>query len=159
MKPLNGDYFCRSEGAFLCEDSLDLRGGLKMDKHGMLTVSFVSLLLFSFLVSISGVSAQEDFISAKDALKFEGQKKTVCGDVVSATYAMRSKGQPTFLNLDQPYPNQIFTVVIWGSDRKKFKGVPEVLFKDKSICVTGVIKIFHGKPEIIVHDPNQITIK
>ena len=50
-----------------------------------------------------------------------GQKATVCGIVASATFLSRSKGQPTFLNLDQPYPRQIFTAVIWGKDREYFQ--------------------------------------
>jgi hypothetical protein len=44
--------------------------------------------------------------------------------VVSTHYASSSKGQPTFLNLDELYPKEVFTILIWGSDRTKF-GVPE----------------------------------
>jgi micrococcal nuclease len=58
-----------------------------------------------------------------------------------------SKGQPTFINLDEPYPKQIFTAVIWGSDRSKF-GQPETELKDKRICVTGLIEQHRGTPEI-----------
>ncbi len=93
-----------------------------------------------------------------DAHKYIGMEKTVCGTVASATYALQTKGRPTFLNLDQPYPRQIFTVVIWGSDRNKFKDPPEAFFKGKRICVTGIIKDYRGKPEIIVRSPDQIII-
>ena len=41
----------------------------------------------------------------------------MCGKVVSTHYAAQTKGQPTFLNLDEAYPRQIFTIVIWGSER------------------------------------------
>jgi micrococcal nuclease len=61
--------------------------------------------------------------------------------------------------LDKPYPNQIFTVLIWGSDRNKFKEAPEDMYNSKMICVTGLIKDYKGKPEIIVNDPEQIKIK
>lgn len=71
-------------------------------------------------------------------------------------YAARSRGQPTFINLDKPYPNQVFTIVIWGSDRSKF-GSPEESYREKSVCVTGQIKEFRGVPEVIVSDPAQIT--
>jgi hypothetical protein len=37
-----------------------------------------------------------------------------CGQVVSTIYAARSKGQPTFLNPDKPYPHAVFTVLIWA---------------------------------------------
>jgi hypothetical protein len=41
---------------------------------------------------------------------------TVCGKVVSTHYAKSSKGEPTFLNLDEAYPNEVFTILIWGPD-------------------------------------------
>lgn len=84
-----------------------------------------------------------------------GENATVCGSVASATFAARTKGQPTFLNLDQPYPNPIFTVLIWGSDRPKF-GQPEGSYKGKRLCVTGTIKVFRGVPEIVLTDPAQL---
>ena len=94
-------------------------------------------------------------ISASEASAYIGQTATICGYVASAKYAFRSKGQPTFLNLDEPYPHQIFTVLIWGSDRPVF-GTPETTYSGKSICVTGNVKRFRGTPEIIVTSPNQI---
>ena len=44
-----------------------------------------------------------------------GEPGTVCGMVASANYAIKARGQPTFLNPDKPYPHQVFTVVIWGA--------------------------------------------
>ena len=99
-----------------------------------------------------------DAITARDAAAHIGETLTVCGTVVSANYAVKSKGQPTFLNFDQPYPNQIFTVMIWGSDRAKF-GEPESTFFGKKACVNGIIKAYRGKPEIIATSPEQLTTK
>ena len=123
-------------------------------------IRLISRILFISCVSLwtSLPIAQEQSIKPADAGKYIGEKKTICGVVASATYAVRTKGQPTFLNLDQAYPNQIFTVLIWGSDRKKFNDPPETAYKGKTICVTGTIKSFRGKPEIIVRDPTQINI-
>jgi hypothetical protein len=58
------------------------------------------------------------------------RRATVCGSVVSTHYAPGTKGQPTFLNLDKPYPNQVFTVLIWGESRSKF-GTPESEYKGR----------------------------
>ena len=95
-------------------------------------------------------------ISASEAASYVGQKKTVCGAVVSSKFAKDSNRSPTFLNLDRPYPNQVFTAVIWGSDRSKFKEAPEVAFQGKRICVTGPIQLYKEKPEVIVTDPSQV---
>ncbi len=102
---------------------------------------------------------KEDYIRPEDASKYVGEVITVCGYVVSTKYASKSKGQPTFLNLDKPYPDQIFIVVIWGNDRHLFNRPPEKKYKGKNICVTGQIIIYRGIPEIIVEDPSQIIIR
>jgi len=68
------------------------------------------------------------------------------------------KGQPTFINLDKPYPNQIFTIVIFGSDRPKF-GNPEQRYSGKQVCVTGTIKTFKVVPKIVAHDPAAIELQ
>jgi hypothetical protein len=59
-----------------------------------------------------------------------GEVATVCGKVMSARFAESSNRQPTFLNLDQPFPKHIFTVVIFGSDRAKC-GEPEKASVDR----------------------------
>jgi DNA/RNA endonuclease YhcR with UshA esterase domain len=97
-------------------------------------------------------------LTADEAAQHVGETATVCGAVVSANYASHSKGQPTFLNLDKAYPNQTFTAVIWGSDRSKF-GTPESALLGKQVCATGVIQLYRGRPEMIIHDPSQLAQK
>jgi hypothetical protein len=109
------------------------------------------------IVLLSPVQAQKKLTAAEAKVHF-GDNATVCGEVVTTRYASSSKGQPTFLNIDKPYPNQIFTVVIWGSNRSKFK-TPEEDYKSKKICVTGKITAHGGLPEIIVDNPGNIQIE
>jgi DNA/RNA endonuclease YhcR with UshA esterase domain len=113
----------------------------------------VALAVLLSLVAL----AQKRFFAAEAKDHF-GESATVCGQVASTQYAASSKGQPTFLNLDKPYPNQIFTVVIWGDNRSKF-GTPESGYKGKNICVSGKITAYAGLPEIVVDDPKQIRIE
>jgi DNA/RNA endonuclease YhcR with UshA esterase domain len=107
------------------------------------------------LLWIGAAHAQETTISAVQARDHVAEKATVCGQVVGTHYAASSRGQPTFINLDKPYPNQIFTLLIWGSDRSKF-GEPEESFRGKHVCVTGTITDYRGVPEIVAHSPSQI---
>ena len=81
-----------------------------------------TLLLSFIVVPQDGHTVTLTAAQAKDHV---GETATVCGVVANATFAARTTGQPTFLNLDQPYPSHIFTALIWGSDRLKF-GQPEV---------------------------------
>ena len=94
-------------------------------------------------------------IAPKDAEKNVGKMVTVCGQVVDAKYLDRSGRKPTLLNLDKPFPNQIFTAVIYGEDRSKF-GEPEKACMKKDVCVTGEIGIFREKPQIVVKERTQL---
>ena len=108
---------------------------------------------------LSAVLAQAvESIEAVDAKKFIGKEKTVCGLVAATRYLESSASKPTFLNFDKPNPNQTFTVVIFGEDRKKF-GEPEVAYRDKKICVTGKIEEYRGSPQIVAKEPKQISEK
>ncbi len=116
-----------------------------------------SILFLLFLGCPAGchASAIEGKITAQQAKDNIGRTVTVCGKVASANYATRSRKQPTFLNLDEPFPRHIFTTVIWGNDRAKF-GQPEVELLNKRICVTGLIEEYKGKPEMILRDRDQL---
>ena len=115
--------------------------------------SAIACIAFA-LASSSSIALAESPLTAQQAAEHIGEAATVCGLVVSANYATKSKGQPTLLNLDQPYPNEVFTVMIWGSDRPKF-GAPEKTFMGKRVCATGDIMQYKGKPEIIAPIPSR----
>lgn len=121
--------------------------------HPRSTVRLLVLTLLAF----SPARAQQT-LTAAEANKHIGEQGTVCGKVVSTVYAESTRGKPTFLNFDQPYPNQIFTVLIWGSDRSKFDE-PETTYRGKRVCATGKLTSFKGVPEIIASEPSQIKIR
>jgi hypothetical protein len=123
----------------------------------MRTLRLVVLVLVCFAGS-SSVKPQSGHITAAEAKNHIGERATVCGSVASTHYAVRTKGSPTFLNLDEPFPKQIFTILIWGSDRAKF-GDPEARCGNKKVCVTGLIKDYKGVPEVIAEQPGQIEIQ
>jgi hypothetical protein len=118
---------------------------------------FLLLLVFCFIANLP-VHAQTKKLTAGEAKNHVGEKSTVCGRVVGTHFASGSKGQPTFLNLDEPYPKEIFRILIWGSDRPKF-GRAEETCRDKDVCVTGRITSYKGVPEIVASDPSQIQMR
>lgn len=117
-----------------------------------------TLQVFLFGLIIASPACAQKKLTAAEAKEHFGETATVCGEVVSANYAVSSKGHPTFLNLDKPYPTQIFTVVIWDENRSKF-GKPEQDYKGMQICVSGKITAYAGLPEMVVSDPRQIKVK
>ena len=124
-----------------------------MSKRMLLRLTLTGVLSASCVISLH---AQP--ISAAQAKDHVGQQATVCDTVASTHYSRSTRGQPTFINLDKPYPDQVFTILIWGSDRGKF-GAPETVYRDKHVCVTGTITSYRGVPEIVARDPSQVQIR
>lgn len=122
-------------------------------KTVLLVTAFISFFYFGFNAALAA-----DNLSAREAIDHAGEYGTVCGTVASSRYAFKSKGSPTFLNLDEPYPDQVFTAVIWGHDRDRFEDAPEELYDGREICVEGLISIYRKKAQIIVSSPEQITL-
>ena len=122
----------------------------------MRRASCVLVLIYAFGCAICSCAQQR--LTAAEAKAYVGQQATVCGSVAGVHQATSSRGEPTFINLDKPYPNQIFTILIWGSDLPKF-GNPEQTYPHKQVCVTGTITIYRDVPEIVAHDPAAIKVQ
>ncbi len=115
-------------------------------------------LLFPFIGSVVVMTALgANTLTADQAKNHIGENATVCGVVASTHYARGSRGNPTFVNLDKPYPNQVFTIVIWGEDLPKFSPKPST-WEGKRVCATGVISSYRGVPEIVAKSPGQVTV-
>lgn len=104
------------------------------------------------------VDADLPTIAPDEAADRVGEVVRVCGAVESASWAREIGGRPTFLNLGRPYPDQPFTVVIWGEDRPRF-GAPERSYAGRRICVAGRIRLHEGTPRIVARRPAQIGLR
>src|SRR5262245_41334061 len=109
-----------------------------------------------WLAVVSAASAGLPRLLSSQDKNHLGEKANVCGVVVSTRYLESKRRSPTLLDLDRAYPNQPFTIVIWGADRAKF-GNPEERYANKRVCVTGTITEFRGTSEIVAKDKAQIT--
>jgi hypothetical protein len=124
----------------------------------MICRKFKIAVILVIVVAGATLGFAQNSISAAEAKNHIGERATVCGQVASTHYAARSRRNPTFINLDKPYPNEVFILLIWGNDRSKF-GDPESIYRSKQICVTGKISDYKGIPEIVAYETNQITIR
>src|SRR5262249_10604251 len=95
------------QGATIASD-LTAKPGKEQNMRIFGSVAVATAILF--LVSSPASSAS---LTAAEAANHLGETATVCGQVASAHYASTSKARPTFINLDKPYPNQVFTAVIF----------------------------------------------
>lgn len=86
-----------------------------------------------------------------------GTTVSIVGKVVSAKFIPIS--QSTFLNLDQTFPNQTFTIMIWKDGRQNFSYQPEKELEGKYIVVTGKVELdMNGVPGVTVSREEQIVI-
>jgi micrococcal nuclease len=93
-------------------------------------------------------------IEACEAANFIGRYVSLTGPVVQAT---KTSGGTVFLNFKEPYPDNCFTAVIFPSSLSKFAD-PEIFYLDKIVEVSGSVKEYEGKAEVILDDPSQIRI-
>jgi hypothetical protein len=109
-------------------------------------------------VLIFSIPAVAGTLTTTEAAKHVGENATVCGIVAGVHTATSSKGSPTFVNLDKTYPNQVFTILIWGSDLSKFSPAP-ASWDGKRVCAIGTITLYRSVPEIVAREAGQIAIK
>ena len=64
----------------------------------------ILLSLFLLLNSTNIFAQEEQAIDVKEAYKYVGETKIVCGRIVSTKYLKRSSGGPIFLNFGRDYP-------------------------------------------------------
>ena len=89
----------------------------------------------------------------QDAGKYYGKNVIVEGTIVGSY----NSGKVCFLNFHPDYKHH-FTVVIFASAFPRFPANPENYYMGKKIRVSGYIKEYQGKPEIILNDPGQIEV-
>lgn len=92
-------------------------------------------------------------ISWQDVEDRIGMVARVRGQIVST----KNTGKAAYLNFHADWKTHL-SVVIFSADFPRFGGDPATLFKDKEVIVTGRVKQYQGRPEIIVSSPEQIEI-
>ena len=119
--------------------------------------SYLGLLLLSPIY----LSAQsENAIEVREAYKYVGETKIVCGKIVSTKYLKRASGGPIFLNFGRDHPNQQMTGLIWfGRFSEYFSYKPEKFLKRKNVCVKGYISEYEGKTQMEIRPEKQIKIR
>jgi len=120
-------------------------------------LNYISLL---FLFPMYLLAQSEQPIEVKEAYKYIGETKIVCGRIVSTKYLKRSSGGPIFLNFGRDYPNQQMTGVIWyGRYSNYFSYKPDKFLKRKNVCVKGNISDYEGRTQMEIRTEKQIKIR
>ncbi len=125
---------------------------------GPIGISRQSNKPFIIVTDPSQISFEDTPISVYQVASHIGQYKIVKGFVSSTFYAKDQPGNPTFLNIGQPFPNEKITVIIWGANRENFIE-PEKTYLNQFVYLRGIIqKTSSGKLIMSIIYPNQIEI-
>ena len=106
-------------------------------------------------LTLAPTLALAETITPSETRQHVGQSVTVEGVVTAVNTTDRS--DVTFLDMGGRYPNNLFTAVIVKNDADKFPNVGTL--EGKTIDVTGTIKLYKGRPGIILTDAAQIKLK
>ena len=110
------------------------------------------LLMFAFSAGPL-LSADQLLIDPGDASNHLRENVSVSGLVVAVFV---SKPGNVFLNFGDKYPNQTFTG--WVPAGTPLASDPKLkLLEGKTVKITGVIELYHGKPEIRITSKDQIV--
>lgn len=112
-------------------------------------MKFGPISLIIIALTISPVWAAT--ILAGQAASHVGETATVEG---LATQVKVSRGA-TFVDIDGMYPSQTFTAVVFASDAASVGDLSGL--RGKTVDVTGTIRLYRGKPEIVVKSRDQIV--
>lgn len=91
-------------------------------------------------------------IGTDDAKNYEGREMIVTGTV--AQVSIHSK--VVLLNMDKPYPDSPFTLVIFPSATNQFGNLKSL--KGTSVEATGVITNYHDKAEMVLKKAGQLKV-
>ncbi|MGA2092706.1 MAG: hypothetical protein ABSH16_04775 [Sedimentisphaerales bacterium] len=114
-----------------------------------LTNSLAVLFALSFCV----VAYAATQVRWDEADKYYGQVVTVTGTIV----ATHNSGKACFLNFHQDWKHH-FSAVIFASDFANFPSNAEQFYLNKEVKITGFVKEYQGKPEIVLKEPAQIEV-
>jgi hypothetical protein len=98
--------------------------------------------------------------TSQQAAAHIGEAATVCGTIAALGYST-GRGNPISLFFDQVFPNQPFSVRFMEADRAKLGEVGKDFNKlmHKQACATGTIAIYRGKPEILITQGQQLSVR
>jgi hypothetical protein len=119
-----------------------------------------------FAVSLSLAQEPSGSLTPEEAWQHIGEEEVVCGQIVDTSYVKSVRDSPTYLFLERPPPEQVFTVVLPAAKRDVFGESPEKSLKGKNICVRGKVEgdRLNGtvdrkhRATVLIEDEEQITL-
>jgi hypothetical protein len=110
------------------------------------------VVLVALAVNVEGQRAPVK-LTPDQAKDHAGEYATVEGRVFGVH---TTRSNTTFLNFGAPFPRNTFLAVVFSSDAGRFEDLSRL--DGTTVQVTGVIKLYQGKPEIVLKSPSQLRV-
>jgi DNA/RNA endonuclease YhcR with UshA esterase domain len=108
--------------------------------------------ILAVLLTLTAVPALAETIPAAEAKNHIDKDITVEGVVSEVHHA--ASGRAIFIEIGGRYPTNPFSAIIFNDEFSKFPSVDSLA--GKTVDVTGRIKEYRGRTEIILNDPAQL---
>ncbi|MDB5206046.1 MAG: hypothetical protein JWR72_1121 [Flavisolibacter sp.] len=99
------------------------------------------------------------YINLRDINKYLGDSVEFCSKIYNARYFESSENAPTLLDVQSNFSDPVINAVILKADRKNFNNIPEKLYINKDVCISGVVSLRNNIPYLIIHDKSQVKVK
>lgn len=109
----------------------------------------VTLILAAGIIKKGFAQTQ---ITTADATDFVGKKVEITGTVDQ----VKKTEKIIYLNMDGKYPDNMFTAVILAKDFGNFSNIDSL--PGKKVIVSGTIKLYKDKPEIVLEKQGQLIL-
>jgi DNA/RNA endonuclease YhcR with UshA esterase domain len=115
----------------------------------------MKIFVFALLLSLMAAPALAETIPAAEAKNHIDKDVTVEGVVSEVHHA--ASGRAIFIEIGGRYPSNPFSAIIFKDEFSKFPTVDSLA--GKTVDITGRIKEYRGRTEIILSDPAQLKVK
>jgi len=109
----------------------------------------LALLLSSLMAAAPAKTPP--IVTPERAASHVGEEIVVQGKV---TQIVLSVNLTTHINFGGIYPKHVFTATIFKANQTLFPGIRDL--DGKVVQVQGVVRLYRGKPEIVLTQPSQI---
>ncbi|HZH65761.1 MAG TPA: energy transducer TonB [Flavisolibacter sp.] len=99
------------------------------------------------------------YINLKDINKYIGDSVEFCTKVYNARYFESSENGPTLLDVQSNFSDPVINAVVLKQDRKNFNNMPEKLYINKDVCISGVVTVRNNVPYLVIRDRGQVKVK
>lgn len=116
----------------------------------------IAITTGAMLIYSAQVYAAEPKIEAFKAPFHVGQSVMACGKLAEVKHFPNRH----YLNLDQKYPKQSLTVLVWNKDYRWFEERFGKIdsFVDRRFCARGTVKDYKGSLQIQIANPQYLRL-